>query len=70
MEMQQVGTVKDWRIEKGWGFIETESGRDVFCHHSQILIGGFKSLTVGTPVEFSVERTENGRWQAVNVRPF
>jgi len=68
--MQQIGTVKEWHVERGWGFIEPEYGRDVFCHYSQILMEGFRSLAVGAPVEFSIERTESGRRQAVNVRPF
>ena len=67
--MKQVGTVREFSIGKGWGFIEAESGRKVFFHHSNILMG-YRPLSAGDPVEFSMGRDGSGRLQAVNVRPF
>jgi CspA family cold shock protein len=66
---QQVGMVKEFDSLKGWGWIETEAGKDIFVHQSNILMEGFRALAVGTPVEFSVGPGMNGRSRAVNVRP-
>ena len=49
------GTVKWFSNEKGYGFIEREGGEDVFVHFSAITMEGYKSLTEGQRVEFSVE---------------
>ncbi len=49
------GTVKWFNAEKGFGFISTENGQDVFAHFSAIQSNGFKSLDEGQKVEFDVE---------------
>ncbi len=48
------GTVKWFNDSKGFGFIEQESGDDVFVHYSSIQSEGFKSLKEGQAVEFEV----------------
>ena len=48
------GTVKWFNAEKGFGFITTEEGNDVFAHYSQIQKDGFKTLEEGQEVEFNV----------------
>ena len=61
------GTVKWFNSEKGFGFIERESGDDVFVHFSAIQGDGFKSLEEGQPVTFTVEAGQRGP-QATNVQ--
>ncbi|SHK33170.1 cold-shock protein [Desulforamulus aeronauticus] len=62
----QTGTVKWFNAEKGYGFIETEEGNDVFVHFSAITGEGFKSLDEGQRVQFSVVQGNRGP-QAENV---
>jgi CspA family cold shock protein len=50
------GTVKWFDESKGFGFIEQESGKDVFAHYSEIIGEGYKSLNEGQRVEFLVTR--------------
>ncbi|MDR7869742.1 MAG: cold-shock protein [Tissierellaceae bacterium] len=61
------GTVKWFNAEKGFGFITTEEGNDVFAHFSQIQKDGFKSLEEGQEVEFDVVEGQKGL-QAENIR--
>jgi len=60
------GKVKWFNAEKGFGFIETEDGGDVFVHFSAIQTDGFKSLDEGQAVEFDVVDGARGP-QAANV---
>ena len=60
------GTVKWFNGEKGFGFITTEEGDDVFVHFSAIQKDGFKTLADDEAVEFEVVETEKGL-QAENV---
>jgi CspA family cold shock protein len=60
------GTVKWFNGTKGYGFIERESGPDVFVHFSAIQGEGFKNLQEGQKVEFTVEQGPKGL-QAANV---
>ncbi len=60
------GKVKWFNDSKGFGFIEQESGDDVFVHYSSIQSDGFKSLKEGQSVEFDVEQDSKGA-KAVNV---
>ena len=60
------GTVKWFNDRKGFGFIEQESGSDVFVHHSAINADGFKSISEGDQVTFEVEQGQKGP-AAVNV---
>lgn len=62
------GTVKWFNSEKGFGFIETEEGTDVFVHFSQINKEGFKTLDEGEAVTFNVVDGEKGP-QAEDVTP-
>jgi cold shock protein len=61
-----VGTVKWFNANRGYGFIQPESGNDVFVHVSAIQGAG--SLTDGQAVEFDIAQGQKGP-QAVNVRP-
>ncbi len=60
------GTVKWFNESKGFGFIATEDGEDVFVHHTAITGNGFKSLSEGQAVTFDVEKTAKGP-RATNV---
>lgn len=64
--MRQTGSVKWFNDAKGFGFITTESGEDVFVHFSAIQANGFKSLPEGAQVEFEIVRGPKGL-QAANV---
>ena len=61
------GRVKWFNDKKGYGFIETDSGSDVFVHHTAIEGVGFKSLSEGESVSFDVEKGTKGP-QAVRVK--
>ncbi|GAA0731843.1 cold-shock protein [Clostridium oceanicum] len=54
------GTVKWFNGEKGFGFITTEEGNDVFAHFSQINKEGFKTLEEGQKVSFKVVEGQKG----------
>ncbi|MFO7666769.1 MAG: cold-shock protein [Desulfobacterales bacterium] len=60
------GIVKWFSNKKGYGFIEQETGGDVFVHHSAINGTGFKTLAEGDKVTFEIEKGEKGP-SAVNV---
>ena len=64
--MRSTGTVKWFNDAKGFGFITSENGEDVFVHYSAIQGQGFRSLAEGTPVEFDVVNGPKGL-QAANV---
>ena len=54
------GTVKNFNAEKGYGFIRTEEGEDVFFHFSVIQCEGFKTVNPGDEVEYEYNETEKG----------
>lgn len=60
------GTVKWFNSEKGYGFITTEEGKDVFVHYSGISGDGYKTLDEGQNVEFEITQGPKGD-QAINV---
>ncbi len=60
------GTVKWFNEAKGFGFIEQESGPDVFAHFSAISGSGFKTLAEGQKVTFTVTQGQKGP-QAENI---
>lgn len=60
------GTVKWFNATKGFGFIEQQSGQDLFVHHSEIQGEGYKTLDEGQAVEFEVAEGPKGEY-ATNV---
>lgn len=60
------GTVKWFSNQKGYGFITTDSGGDVFVHHNEIQGDGYKTLDEGQAVEFEIQDGRKGD-QAVRV---
>ncbi len=60
------GKVKWFNAEKGFGFIESNEGGDIFVHFSAIQSEGFKTLDEGQNVEFDVVEGNRGP-QAANV---
>ena len=60
------GTVKWFNNQKGYGFIQDESGKDIFVHYTGLNMPGFKSLEEGNEVEFDIVQGEKGP-QASNV---
>ena len=65
-QLKEQGTVKWFNASKGFGFIQRQSGEDVFVHFSAILSEGYKSLNEGQAVEFEVTKGPKGL-QASNV---
>ena len=68
MSERILGTVKWFNSEKGYGFLAQDNGPDVFVHYSAIQTDGYRTLTEGQKVEFSVEKGPKGL-QAANVTP-
>ncbi len=64
--MKEQGTVKWFNASKGYGFIQRQSGEDVFVHFSAIQGDGYRSLAEGQAVEFDVTKGPKGL-QAANV---
>ena len=60
------GTVKMFNKEKGFGFITTEAGEDVFFHFSALNMEGYKTVPQGQAVEFTLEQSDRGP-RAVNI---
>lgn len=63
---REQGVVKWFNASKGYGFIQRQSGEDVFVHFSAIQMDGYKTLTEGQTVEFEVKQGPKG-FQAENV---
>lgn len=64
--MREKGTVKWFNAAKGYGFIQRETGEDVFVHFSAIQTNGYRTLDEGARVEFEVMTGPKGL-QASNV---
>ncbi|MBP1488005.1 cold-shock protein [Acinetobacter nosocomialis] len=60
------GTVKWFNETKGFGFIQTDEGKDVFAHFSEIQTQGFKVLLEGQRVQFTMTQGKKGP-QASNI---
>ena len=60
MSNTTTGTVKWFNETKGFGFIEQESGPDVFAHFSAIISDGFKTLIDGQRVQFVITEGQKG----------
>ncbi|RPJ55179.1 MAG: cold-shock protein [Dehalococcoidia bacterium] len=54
------GKVKWFSAQKGYGFITTDTGKDVFVHFKEIQGDGYKSLEEGQPVEFEISAGPKG----------
>ena len=64
-----VGTVKWFNSQKGYGFIQPDDGsKDVFVHISAVERAGFEGLNEGQRVSFELERGQQGRTSAVNLK--
>ena len=61
------GKVKWFNNQKGYGFIESENGGDIFVHYSAIKSDGFKTLNEGETVQYEVVEGPKGK-QATNVQ--
>jgi CspA family cold shock protein len=68
VQYMATGTVKWFNDAKGYGFITTATGEDVFVHFSAIQAQGFRSLAEGSQVEFDLVEGPKGL-QAANVMP-
>lgn len=60
MSDKEQGTVKWFNGSKGFGFIQRDSGEDVFVHYTAILSDGFRTLDEGQRVEFIVTEGQKG----------
>jgi cold shock protein len=60
------GTVKWFNREKGYGFITSETGEEIFVHHTAIIQKGFRALDQGDEVTFEITKGNKGP-QASNV---
>ena len=58
--MKETGVVKWFNAAKGYGFIQRESGEDVFVHFSAIQTSGYRSLDEGAKVQFAVKQGPKG----------
>lgn len=58
--MRETGKVKWFNNDKGFGFIERETGGDVFVHFKAIKAQGYKTLNENDRVEFTVEKGAKG----------
>lgn len=64
------GTVKWFNGQKGFGFIKGEDNSDVFVHHSNLKMEGFRQLRKGDIVSYELgESRDDNRIQAINVQP-
>ena len=68
MSERITGTVKWFNGNKGYGFISRDEGPDVFVHYTAINAEGYRNLTEGQMVEFTIENGPKGL-QAANVVP-
>lgn len=57
---REQGAVKWFNAAKGYGFIQRQSGEDVFVHFSAIEAEGYKTLNEGQAVEFEVKQGPKG----------
>lgn len=60
------GKVKWFNAEKGYGFITSDEGKDIFVHYSAIQADGFRSMEEGQKVSFEIVESDRGQ-QAANV---
>jgi CspA family cold shock protein len=64
-----VGKVKWFNSQKGYGFIQPDDGtKDVFVHISAVEVSGLGSLNEGQKVSYEIERGQQGKVSAVNLK--
>lgn len=64
-----IGTVKWFNAQKGYGFIQPDAGdKDVFVHISAVEAAGLGSLNEGQKVSYDIERGQQGKTSAVNLK--
>lgn len=64
-----IGTVKWFNAQKGYGFIQPESGsKDVFVHISAVERAGIGALNEGQKVSFDLEQSQQGKTSAANLK--
>ena len=64
-----IGTVKWFNAQKGYGFIQPEDGtKDVFVHISAVEVSGLGNLNEGQKLSFDLERGQQGKVSAVNLK--
>ena len=61
-----IGKVKWFDSKKGYGFILTEEGQEIFVHYTGIVAEGFRALTEGQNVEYEIGSSDKGQ-QAIGV---
>jgi len=67
--MSTIGTVKFFNSTKGFGFIQPEDGsKDVFVHISAVEAAGLGTLSENQKVSFDLEKGNNGKTAAVNLK--
>lgn len=62
------GAVKWFNERKGFGFIRCDDGAELFFHHSELVMVGFKSINAGTRVSFAAKWNHKG-WRALSITP-
>jgi cold shock protein len=68
-EIMAVGTVKWFNSQKGYGFIQPDDGsKDVFVHISAVERSGIGNLTEGQKLSYDIERGQQGKTSAVNLK--
>ena len=60
VEVMPQGTVKWFNDSKGFGFIQSDDGGDVFVHQSEIQMDGYRTLAEGSRVQFEVTNGDKG----------
>lgn len=68
MSERQIGVVKWFNAAKGYGFIGSEDGDDIFVYYADIRMEGFRNLRENQRVEFTLSRSPKGL-QAIDVIP-
>lgn len=60
MDKFEQGTVKWFDSKKGYGFIQCDSGKDIFVHYKAIKSDGYRNLEQGQRVEFKIAKGAKG----------
>ena len=69
LPLMATGTVKWFNAQKGYGFIQPETGgADVFVHISAVERAGMDNLREGQKLSYELEQGQRGRVSAVNLR--